>query len=155
MDIKQYQADRENDLRTFKAEYADLKEQYTVLLSDVINDSSKLSEVLDTNKHLSDLINEFIGKSGSKFDNQVIKDLTNDIIMYQNEYQQLKNSKKSSEDAERILNKESLNLNSLEFKFNLFLGIFLLCILFIIYLIFTVPKQSMLQSLILQPSSTI
>jgi len=155
MDIKQYQIDREHEFNEFQSEYTDLKTQYTSLLTEVINDSSKLQDVLDTNKHLNDLITDFISKSRTKFDERVIQDLTNDIILYQKEYHQLKNSKKASEDAEKILNKEIVNLYGIQMKFNIFLLLLFLCILFIIYLIFKVPKQSVLMTPIFQPLSTL
>lgn len=155
MDIKQYQIDREKELSSFKTDIDDLKGQYTLLLNEVIHDDSKLQDILDINKHLTDRMHQFISESGTKFDKQVIQDLTNKIILYQNEYHQLKNSKETSEEANKILNKDLLNLNKIEYQFNIFLGILFLVILFVIYLIFTVPKQSLLQRTIFQPDTMI
>jgi hypothetical protein len=153
MDIKGYQNERDKELRTFKAEIADLKGQYTLLLSEVIQDDSRLQELLDVNQHLSDRMHQFISESGTKFDKSVIQDLTNKIMEYQTEYTKLKKTKKASEEANAILHKESLQLNETEYRFNIFLGILFLCIVFLIYLIFTVPSQSVLRSPIL-PTDT-
>ena len=151
MDIKTFYNERQTKLQEFQNEYNELKIQYKNSLQQYLEDSSKLQGVLDVNKQLNDLITEFIGKSGSKFDEQTINDLTNDIILYQQQYKELKNSKNSNEKAQQILNSETITLNDLKYKYNIFLGIFIICILIIIFYIFITPKQSILVSLKSQP----
>jgi len=151
MDIKTFYNERQTKLQEFQNEYNELKIQYKNSLQQYLEDSSKLQGVLDVNKQLNDLITEFIGKSGSQFDEQTINDLTNDILLYQQQYKELKNSKNSNEKAQQILNSETITLNDLKYKYNIFLGIFIFCILIIIYYIFITPKQSILVSLKSQP----
>jgi predicted nuclease with TOPRIM domain len=151
MDIKTFYNERQTKLQEFQNEYNELKIQYKNSLQQYLEDSSKLQSVLDVNKQLNDLITEFIGKSGSQFDEQTINDLTNDILLYQQQYKELKNSKNSNEKAQQILNSETITLNDLKYKYNIFLGIFIVCILIIIYYIFITPKQSILVSLKSQP----
>jgi len=151
MDIKTFYNERQTKLQEFQNEYNELKIQYKNSLQQYLEDSSKLQGVLDVNKQLNDLITEFIGKSGSQFDEQTINDLTNDILLYQQQYKELKNSKNSNEKAQQILNFETITLNDLKYKYNIFLGIFIFCILIIIYYIFITPKQSILVSLKSQP----
>jgi hypothetical protein len=151
MDIKTFYNERQTKLQEFQNEYNELKIQYKNSLQQYLEDSSKLQYVLDVNKQLNDLITEFIGKSGSQFDEQTINDLTNDILLYQQQYKELKNSKNSNEKAQQILNSETITLNDLKYKYNIFLGIFIVCILIIIYYIFITPKQSILVSLKSQP----
>lgn len=151
MDIKTFFNQRQTNLQEFQNEYNELKIQYRNSLQQYLEDSSKLQSVLDVNKQLNDLITEFIGKSGSQFDEQTINDLTNDILLYQQQYKELKNSKNSNEKAQQILNSETITLNDLKYKYNIFLGIFILCIIIIIYYIFITPKQSILVSLKSQP----
>jgi hypothetical protein len=151
MDIKTFYNERQTKLQEFQNEYNELKIQYKNSLQQYLKDSSKLQGVLDVNKQLNDLITEFIGKSGSQFDEQTINDLTNDILLYQQQYKELKNSKNSNEKAQQILNSETITLNDLKYKYNIFLGIFIICILIIIYYIFITPKQSILVSLKSQP----
>lgn len=151
MDIKTFYNERQTKLQEFQNEYNELKIQYKNSLQQYLEDSSKLQSVLDVNKQLNDLITEFIGKSGSQFDEQTINDLTNDILLYQQQYKELKNSKNSNEKAQQILNSETITLNDLKYKYNIFLGIFIICILIIIYYIFITPKQSILVSLKSQP----
>lgn len=151
MDIKTFYNQRQTNLQEFQNEYNELKIQYRNSLQQYLEDSSKLQSVLDVNKQLNDLITEFIGKSGSQFDEQTINDLTNDILLYQQQYKELKNSKNSNEKAQQILNSETITLNDLKYKYNIFLGIFILCIIIIIYYIFITPKQSILVSLKSQP----
>jgi len=151
MDIKTFYNQRQTNLQEFHNEYNELKIQYRNSLQQYLEDSSKLQSVLDVNKQLNDLITEFIGKSGSQFDEQTINDLTNDILLYQQQYKELKNSKNSNEKAQQILNSETITLNDLKYKYNIFLSIFILCIIIIIYYIFITPKQSILVSLKSQP----
>ena len=152
MDIKQYQEDREKELQTFKSEYADLKARYNNSLSQAINDPSKVQEVLDINKSLSDLVKEFISESQNKFDTKTIGDLNDEILSYQKEYQQIAESQQKSKTLGDVLDKENSRLVSTQTEFNFFLGILLLCIFVLILLIFRVPKVPMISVPAPQPS---
>jgi hypothetical protein len=139
MDIKQYQLDREKELQTFKTEYADLKTSYNTYLTQAINDPSKISAVLEVNKSLSDHVQKFIGDSQNKSDIP-IEELTKEILSYQKEYQQISDSQQQQKTMKDILNKENSRLDSIQFEFNIFLGILFLCIIIVIILIFKVPQ---------------
>jgi len=118
MDIQKYQNDREQDLQTFKSEYADLKAQYINYLTQAVYDSTKVEQVLELNKSLTDLVTQFISQSQNKIDKDVINKLTNDIISYQKEYQEIKNSQGKSKTLIEILNKENEKLDSIQQEFN-------------------------------------
>jgi chromosome segregation ATPase len=143
MDIKQYQLDREKELQTFKTEYADLKTSYNDYLTQAINDPSKISAVLEVNKSLSDHVQKFIGDSQNKSDIP-IDELTKEILSYQKEYQQISDSQQQQKTIKDILNKENSRLESIQFEFNIFLGILFLCIFIVIILIFKVPRERMI-----------
>ena len=153
MDIQKYQNDREQELQTFKSEYADLKAQYINYLTQAVYDSSKVEQVLELNKSLTDLVTQFISQSQNKIDKDVINKLTNDIIAYQKEYQEIKNSQGKSKTLIEVLNKENKKLESIQDEFNTYLWILFGCIITLIILIFTVPSATP-QSLSESPLST-
>jgi len=142
MDIKQYQLNREKDLQTFKSEYDDLKAVYINFLTQAVYDSSKVEQVLDANKSLTDLVQHFISQSRTKFDSETINDLTNQIIEYQKEYKDIKSSNKKTKLFKEILNKENARLVDIQTEFTQYLWFFLAGILILIILIFTTPSGS-------------
>jgi hypothetical protein len=154
MDIKQYQLNREQDLQTFKSEYDELKALYINFLTQAIYDSSKIEQVLDTNKSLSDLVQNFIGQSQNKFDSETINKLTNEIIEYQKEYKELKSSEEKTKHLKKILTKENTRLVDIQTEFTQYLWIFLGGIFILIILIFITP--SVIQPILPdpQPSTT-
>jgi dGTP triphosphohydrolase len=142
MDIKQYQLNLEKDLQTFKSEYDDLKAVYINFLTQAVYDSSKVEQVLDANKSLTDLVQHFISQSRTKFDSETINDLTNQIIEYQKEYKDIKSSNKKTKLFKEILNKENARLVDIQTEFTQYLWFFLAGILILIILIFTTPSGS-------------
>lgn len=140
MDIQVYQENREKDMEAFKSEYDDLKAQYARYLADSVYDPSNIDQVLETNKLLVELVNKFIAESQTKFDPKTIQDLTQQIIMYQKEYQEIKTSQQQTTTLKNILNKENISLTNIQSEFNTYLWIFFGLVLILILLIFTVPS---------------
>jgi len=140
MDIKQYQENREKDMQAFKSEYDDLKAQYIRYLADSVYDPSNIDHVLETNKLLVELVTKFINESQHKFDVKTIQDLTQQIISYQKEYQEIKTSQHQTATLKNILNKENVSLTNIQTEFNTYLWIFFSLVLILILLIFTVPS---------------
>jgi hypothetical protein len=153
MDIKQYQLNREKDLQTFKSEYEDLKALYINFLTQAIYDSSKIEQVLDTNKSLSDLVQNFIGESQNKFDSETLNNLTDEIIQYQKEYKDLKSSQHKTKVLKTILNKENTRLTDIQTEFTQYFWIFLAGTVILIILIFIAPSGSQPILPDLQPST--
>jgi chromosome segregation ATPase len=153
MDIQKYQSDREQDLQTFKSEYDDLKALYINFLTQSVYDSSKVEQVLEVNKSLTDLVNQFISDSQTKFDTATIEQLTNDIINYQKEYEEIKTSQQKSKTLKIILNKENAKLQSIQSEFSYYLWILFGCIVILIILIFIAPSTTLPQFQDLQPST--
>lgn len=153
MDIKQYQLNREKDLQTFKSEYDDLKAVYINFLTQAIYDPSKVEQVLDTNKSLSDLVQNFIGESQNKFDSETLNNLTDEIIQYQKEYKDLKTSQQKTKVLKTILNKENTRLTDIQTEFTQYLWFFLGGCIILIILIFITPSVSQPILPDLQPST--
>ena len=155
MDIRQYQLDREQDFQAFKTQYDDLKARYISSLTQAVYDSSKVQDVLDANKSLVTLVTDFIAESQDKFDTKTIEDLTQQIILYQQEYQKIKDSREKSKTLIEILNKENSRLEYIQTEFNTYLWILFACIVFLIFLIFRVPSVKLPEVPDLQLSTTI
>jgi hypothetical protein len=155
MDIRQYQLDREQDFQAFKTQYDDLKARYISSLTQAVYDSSKVQDVLDANKSLVTLVTDFIAESQDKFDTKTIEDLTQQIILYQQEYQKIKDSREKSKTLIEILNKENSRLEYIQTEFNTYLWILFGCIVFLIFLIFRVPSVKLPEVPDLQLSTTI
>jgi hypothetical protein len=143
MDIQKYQTEREQDLQIFKSEYDDLKTQYINHLTEAVYDTSKIQQVLDTNKSLSDLVTKFISETQTKFDTTTLQKLNDEIIAYQKEYQEIQNSQKKAKTLKDILNKENSKLDSIQTEFTQYLWYLFGAILILILLIFIAPSTNL------------
>jgi hypothetical protein len=142
MDILQYQKDRNSELELFKKDYSDLKVEYNRLLTDAIYEkdpqkqSDLVDQVLKVNGDIATLVREFIANAPGKYDPKTVAELTKDIIDYQKEYADIKNSKKKDRALHNALSTESKKLSSLKNEFNIMLVWLMLGILVVLFLIF-------------------
>jgi len=159
MDIQQYQKDRAAELKAFKKEYDVLKVQYTSVLTQAIYEKDPdaqnelIKQVLDINSQLAAHVRDFVGQANGKFDPKTISDLTNEILAYQKEYEEIKSATNRTEVLQRVLSRENEKLNIIMGEFNIFFYMLLGMILLIVMLIFMTPGPSS-QPLIPQLSST-
>lgn len=153
MDIKQYQQDRDKDLSGFQTQYDSLKTEYNKSLTDLIENPDKINTTLDANKSLSKHVREFISANQAKLDKTTLDSLTEDIIKYQKEYQQIKRSNANADVLKSIIEKNNVKVAIVRTKFNIFLGFMLLIIAAIIFLIFRV-RTTLLPQLPSLPQST-
>ena len=160
MDINQYQKDRESELQNFKKEYADSRAEYTRLLSSAVYEpdpekqSDLVKQVMELNTQLSASIRAFIGESSGKFDPKTISDMTNEIIMYQKEYNDLKEGETKQASFQSIYDREEEKLSRTRSQFNLFLSMMLAGIAFIIMMIFMTPSGPLIPTQEFQSPST-
>jgi len=153
MDIKQYQQDRDKDLSGFQTQYDSLKTEYNKSLTDLIENPDNINTTLDANKSLSKHVREFISANQAKLDKTTLDSLTEDIIKYQKEYQQIKRSNANADVLKSIIEKNNVKVAIVRTKFNIFLGFMLLIIAAIIFLIFRV-RTTLLPQLPSLPQST-
>ena len=160
MDINQYQKDRESDLQNFKKEYAESKAEYTRLLSlavyepDTEKQSELVKQVMELNTQLAAMIRSFIGGSTDKFDPKTISDMTNEIMKYQKEYDELKEKRTKQASFETIYDRENEKLFRTRRQFNIFLSMLLAGIVFIIAMIFITPSGRLISTQEFQSPST-
>lgn len=159
MDIQQYQKDRAAELKVFKKEYDELKVQYTTVLTQAIYEKDPdaqnelIKQVLDINSQLAAHVRDFVGQANGKFDPKTISDLTNEILAYQKEYEEIKSATNRTEVLQRVLSRENEKLNIIMGEFNIFFYMLLGMILVIVVLIFMTPGPPA-QPIIPQLSST-
>ena len=143
MDVLRYQVGRQKELEDFQKEYADLKIQYSQLLTQAAyeNDSSKqadlVKQLLSVNSSLAGHVRDFVQKAGGKFDADLISKLTSDIIRYQKEFADIQSSSNKSRTLQLMLNKERNQLVDLDNSFFMWLCILLGLIGIVLMLIFT------------------
>lgn len=142
MDLIKYQTERDTELDKFKKDYSDLKVQYRRLLVDAVYEKDPaaqaglVKQVLDINAELSTHVREFLGQPSGKLDQKTVSDLTNDIIKYQNEYSEIKNSEDKAKSIQFILNQKQTQLSTMQSQFNILMGMLGLGILIMLFLIF-------------------
>jgi hypothetical protein len=147
MDIKQYQKDRKKELASFKRDYDELKLKYNRLLNEAVYEKDEsirdqlVKQVLSVNSELAEHVRGFISNSTDKFDTAMINSLTNELIAYQNEATEIKNSTDKISALQRILHKKSTKLESIRWEFNMFLSLLLGGIVVVLYLIFITPTR--------------
>jgi DNA-dependent RNA polymerase auxiliary subunit epsilon len=143
MDVLRYQVGRQKELEDFQKEYADLKIQYSQLLtqaayeSDTSKQAELIKQVLSVNSTLAQHVRDFVQKSSGKFDRELISKLSSDIIRYQKEFTDIQSSSNKSRTLQLMLNKERSQLVDLDNSFFMWLCILLGLIGIVLMLIFT------------------
>jgi len=146
MDITQYQKDRAAELKVFRQEYTELKNKYDRLLNQAIFDNRDdlVAQILEVNTQIAQHVREFVDQSQGKFDPQTISDLTQEIIRYQREYEEVKSSQDRKKTFQKILNKRTHQLYEARNEFNFFLSLLLSAIAFIVLMIFVTPSTPLI-----------
>jgi hypothetical protein len=140
----------------FEKRYASLKTQYSASLSAAIaeKDLTKreplVQKVLSINSELSSIVKEFmssINEGTEKFNPKTLSDLTTDLIQYQKEYNEIQESKDKLQTLKIIQNTTDENLLNAEWMYNLYLFGLISLIIFVIYLVFRTPSQSIFSTI--------
>jgi len=156
MDITQYQKDRAAELKIFRQEYTELKNNYDRLLNQAIFDQRDdlVVQILEVNAQIAEHVRDFVGQAQGKFDPQTISDLTQEIIRYQREYEEVKSSRDRKKTFQKILNKQTHQLYEVRNEFNFFLSLLLSGIAFIVLMIFVTPSTPLISVQEFQSPST-
>ena len=147
MDIKKFQDSRDSKLAEFQKTYNFLKTEYSSNLLSAIQERDPaqqqqlISRVLDINSELSnelrDILNVLNQGSGS-FDPKTLTDLTNDLIEYQKQYQQIQQAKDKLQTLKSIFSTNQQNLAQATTMYNVYLGaLIVLCIVVVFMVIRT------------------
>ena len=155
MDIVEYQKARDAEIAHFQESYNELKANYQSLLSDAVYETDPqkkdalVKQVLDTNATLSADVRDFIKQSNQKegYDPKVITAINNDLITYQNQYNEIKSANDKQITLQSILNEKQNILTGLQSKYQWLIGGLIFTILILILLIFSTPSAGIFSTI--------
>lgn len=149
MDVRQFQHQRDTQLHEFQGSYDHLKQQYNHLLTSAIAEpdpgqqSKLVQQILQVNAELASQVRDFLKKaSASPYDAKSVAELTDELIQYQHQYQDIQNSKNKAETLRRVHEQSTQTLEKTKFQYNLYLGILIFALVILLLLVFRVPSQS-------------
>lgn len=144
MEVKEFRDSREAELSAFQKKYEYLKQEYSSALSRAIQekDGSKqdalITQVKQVNKQLIDEIRDILAilnKGNSEFDSKTLDDLTNELIKYQTEYQEIEKTRDRVNTLKLIKSNTLSKLDSQTWSYYLYISVLLLLCFYIVYLI--------------------
>ena len=152
MDALKFQKERESKYGEFDEKYKFLRSQYSTDLAAAIaeSDSGVQAQLVDRikllNAEMSDLVRNFIGQVSAGTDDidpKTIPQLTEDLIKYQQDYQEIEKSRDKLTTLRMIKNTTKQNFADAQvFFWGLFGMLFFLCG-FILYYIFKIKSDSL------------
>jgi hypothetical protein len=163
MDVKNFQDSRNSELDAFKKQYSFLKTQYSTALSAAINESDPasqqalISQVQQINSQLSNELHGIIGilnKGSNKFDPKQLDDLTNDLIQYQKDYNELEKSKDKIATLKIIANTNAATLKNATWMYYIYIAILVILSGYLGYIILTTTWKSTFQQIVSTVQST-
>lgn len=144
MDILEHQKARDSDLAEFQHTYSELKTRYGTLLNDAIYEkdiqaqAAIVNQILQVNTELASEVRAFISKSeGKPYDPTILQQLTDDLIKYQQEYDEIKKSEDMEKTLDMIMNQQKHQLDKVITQFNWMMGLLILAIIVVLYLVFS------------------
>lgn len=152
MDIIAFQKNRDSELSAFETEQLGLKRQYNETISNAIAEidpdkqSELVKQILDVNKELSNGVREFVSKQtqGTPYDEKSVVELTNELIKYQKQYEQINSGNDKIKTLKLILSEDRDKLSSMQTQFNIMLALSGVGILLIIFMILKISIVSSL-----------
>jgi hypothetical protein len=164
MEVKQFRDSRDEKLSEFQKEYTDSKELYSTTLHSAIleTDPGKqqelIQQVLQINTQLAGSLRDIIGdlnKGTDSFDPKTIDELTEDLIKYQKQYEEIQTSKDKAATLRLI---KTSTLQKLQDATNKYYTLFYALIALVFILVFMVFRSSVsysVSSFFTQPSGVL
>lgn len=162
MEIKQFENERNEKIAEFQKTYNFLKTQYSSSLLAAIQEKDPakqqelVSRVLQVNSDLTEAIRETVSqmtKGTETISSTTLDKLTQDLIDYQKQYQQIQDTKNKVETLKRIYATDKQKLNDVSFMYNMYLFALLAIIFVVIILIIRTPSASVFQTVASSVSS--
>jgi hypothetical protein len=155
MDVKNFQDSRNTQLEAFKKQYSFLKTHYSSVLSSAINEpdpakqQTLISQIQQINSQLTNEVHgilSILNKGDTKFDPKQLDDLTNDLIQYQKDYDELEKSKDKVSTLKIIANTNATTLRNATLMYYVYIAVLSILSLYLGYLVLTTSwKQSIKQ----------
>lgn len=155
MEIKEFENERNEKIAEFQKSYNFLKTQYSSTLLAAIQEKDPaqqqklVSQVLQINSDLSEAIREIvsqISKGTDTISSTTLDKLTQDLIDYQKQYQDIQDTKNKVETLKRIYATDKKKINDISLMYNIYLFALIVVIFIIIFLIIRMPISSAIQS---------
>jgi hypothetical protein len=127
-------------MEQFESEYSKLKQEYETALNAAIVEPDQarqmvlLNQILTINQEMVDLIHRFLS-SKRRVNTTRIHELTRDLIKYQEDRYEIENNDKKVRAMKLILNKTNENINSIIYKYYLYIGTLIFLCFVVIFLI--------------------
>lgn len=144
MEIKEFQESRNARLIEFEQSYDFLKKEYSRALLAAIQEQDPssqqelISTVLDINSELSSQVSDILSdlnKGTERVDPKTLDDLTNDLILYQQQYQQIQINKDKLQTLKLIYASNKTKLDTVTNMYNIYLGILVLLTFLVLFLV--------------------
>ena len=161
MEIKDFQDSRNAQLIEFAESYDFLKKEYSRSLLAAINEQDAASQqklistVLDINSELSSLVSGVLSelnKGTDGVDPKTLDDLTNDLIIYQQQYQEIKVNKDKLQTLKIIYGSNKTKLETVTNMYNIYLGILVLLTFLVLFLVIRTGWSATVYSTITSPT---
>jgi beta-lactamase class A len=136
MDLVAFQDSRQTDLQNFQTQYAQLKSEYSTAVTAAIQEpdttaqNNLIQRVLALNQNMTEQIRGILGilgKGTTDIDTATMNSLTEDLVKYQRQYGDLKQSMDKLQTLKMIQTTTQSNLAMAMTAYNVYL--FALCIL--------------------------
>jgi hypothetical protein len=151
MEIKQFQDSRNAKLADFEKGYNFLKTEYSSTLLSAIQESDPaaqqqlISRVLQLNTELSSQVRSMLtdmNQGSGSFNPKTLDDLTNDLIEYQKQYQEIQQNKDRLQTLKIIYSTNKKKLVETEFMYNIYLTALIVLTFLVIYFAMTTSSIS-------------
>lgn len=142
MEVAQFRSSRATQMKEFQTEYAKLKTEYSRLLfaaiqeQDPAKQQTLIQKVLSINADLSEKVREMITEVNKSDNTENLNKLTQELIQYQKEYDEIQKGKDSVTTLKMIYANDSMKVKQAESMFYFYIfSILAMCVL-IVFLIF-------------------
>ena len=159
MDVKKFQESRESTLKTFQTKFNEIQTTYnsTILAAIQETDPDKqntlVEQILSLNTQMSNELKDILATlnaGNTKFSPTTLNELTEKLIQYQKQYDEINKGKDRVQTLQMILTTTRKKLHDTVWMYNFYLAALLLLICIIIFMII---KNSVVSAVSLTGSS--
>lgn len=145
MDVQRFRDSRERELSDFKKQYSFLETEYSAALrsaaaeTDPLKQTELITQVLTLNSSMAAELRDIIGKlnqGAQGFDPKELNDLTNDLVQYQKDYEEIERSKDKVNTLKKIHETNKETLKKANTWYTIYITIFTILLFAVAYLVF-------------------
>jgi hypothetical protein len=157
MEIQKFEKERNDNLASFEKSFDLLKTQYsTTLLSaiketDPVQQQTQITNVLAINAEMVSQLNTIISQLNAgtdKISSKTMNELTQDLVRYQKEYNEIQQSKNKLETLKRVYATSQEKLKTINTMYNIYLGVLVFLCVLVLYYVFKTTTVSAITSVV-------